>query len=141
MDDKYLKINASVVVIPIVENKILLLKRQNTGWEDGKYTCPSGRMEISDTPQSAAIREVKEEIGVDISKEDLEFVHVDFVTDTVINFYFVVRKLNSEPKIMEPELCSELGWFDLNTLPKNLAANGGEVVQNILDKKYFNEYS
>ena len=48
------------------DGKMLLARRFNTGYADGFYQMPSGHVEEHEYPSEAAIREIKEEVGVDI---------------------------------------------------------------------------
>lgn len=36
---------------------------------------------------------------------------------TYYDIYFLVNKYDGIPKIMEPDKCSELSWFNINDLP------------------------
>ena len=56
-------------------DKVLLLKRANTGYRDGYYSLPSGHLNGGEPAIRAAIREAKEEVGVDIDLKDLRLVH------------------------------------------------------------------
>ena len=47
-------------------NKVLLLRRFNTGYEDGNYCFPGGHVEKGEPIYKAMIREAKEEIGIEI---------------------------------------------------------------------------
>jgi 8-oxo-dGTP diphosphatase len=60
------------------EGKILVACRANTGYLDGHYQVPAGHVEESELPTEALIREAKEEIGIDLKPNDLEFVHVSY---------------------------------------------------------------
>ena len=51
---------------------ILLMRRCNTGYQDGNYNLPSGHVEDGELPKAAMVREAKEEIGIDVAQEDLE---------------------------------------------------------------------
>lgn len=42
--------------------------------DDGKYTLPGGHLEDGETPKEAAVREVEEETGIEISEDDLDFL-------------------------------------------------------------------
>lgn len=64
----------TVGLILIKNNKILLMKRCNTGYEDGKYGLVAGHVESKESLKQAIIREAKEEIGINLSKQDLEYV-------------------------------------------------------------------
>ncbi len=62
----------AVFVILRKGNRAAFLLRQNTGWMDGYYDTVAGKVEDGETYRQAAVREVKEEAGVDISIEDLK---------------------------------------------------------------------
>jgi len=53
-----------------------LIRRYNTGYHDGMCGLCAGRVEKNETFKEAIIREVKEEIGIDLKIEDLEVIHV-----------------------------------------------------------------
>ena len=54
----------------IKENKILLIKK-NGGPYDGKYDLPGGTIEFEESIEEALIRELKEEVGIDIIEYNL----------------------------------------------------------------------
>jgi len=58
------------------DGKVLLLRRFNTGYEDGKYTLPSGKVDANETFINAVIREGFEEVNAQILNHDLDSVHV-----------------------------------------------------------------
>lgn len=68
MSKERYKIIPTVYLVLIRENKILLLRRYNTGFMDGYYSFPAGHVEANETLTQAMVREAKEEIGVDIKK-------------------------------------------------------------------------
>ena len=37
--------------------------------------------------------------------------------DERADFFFIAKKWQVEPKIMEPEKCDAIGWFSLDKLP------------------------
>ena len=55
---------------------ILLLRRYNTGWEDGKYSVVAGHIDPDESAVDAMLREAWEEAGIRIEAENLEFAHV-----------------------------------------------------------------
>lgn len=103
-------------------NKILLLRRQNTGYEDGNYHLPAGHMDGDEPVTQALIRESKEEVGVDIEKENIRLVHImhSKTNNERIGFFFEVRAWSGKITNMEPEKCSELKWFEMNSLPQQI---------------------
>lgn len=119
-------------VFPIILQKkdedvqILLHRRKNTGYQDGKWDiAASGHVDEGETAKMAVVRECAEELGIDVKIIDLSFVHLSHRVSnnrgkTYYDIYFVVSKYDGIPKIMEPDKCSELGWFKINDLPNEI---------------------
>src|SRR3989338_6065202 len=109
-----------VSLLLIRDGRIFLLRRQNTGYEDGKYCFVAGHKEKGETARQAMVREAKEEVGIDVCEEDLSLVH--FMHRSTEGheraaFFFTTSSYGGEPHNAEPEKCSECGWFSLGRLP------------------------
>jgi 8-oxo-dGTP diphosphatase len=106
------------------EGQVLFGRRLNTGFEDGAYHLPSGHLEAGESVVAALIREAKEEVGVTIAPESVEFAHVMHNSSSGgrIAFFFTVRRWEGTPENREPDKCSELRWFPLSGLPDHLIA-------------------
>ena len=104
------------------DNQVLFGRRQNTGFEDGAWHVPAGHLEASESVVQALIREAKEEVGVTIAPEDVEFAHIMHSSSSGgrAAFFFTVRKWEGTPENREPEKCSELAWSPLGSLPDRL---------------------
>jgi hydrolase, NUDIX family len=119
-------------------NKILLLKRINTGYEDGKFCFPGGHVEKGEPIHEAMIREAKEEIGVDINKNDLKLVHIcnrKVKDDAYVDFIFECLKWKGKEKVAEYDKASEIQWIDEKDIPDNIIPFMDEVFKN-KDKLY-----
>lgn len=119
----YVSLSVAVFIILIKENKVLLLQRQNTGFNNGKWGTPAGRIEINESPTEAAIREAQEEVGINVKKEDLEKPLVIYHHDDKgerLHIYYYCTKWENEPHNAEPYKCSDLQWFNINELPQDL---------------------
>lgn len=53
MRDKRFTLRVAAYLILIKKNKVLLLRRFNTGWEDGNYTLISGHLEGQEAVKKA----------------------------------------------------------------------------------------
>jgi 8-oxo-dGTP pyrophosphatase MutT (NUDIX family) len=116
------KVTPAAHLLLFKEGKTLLSRRFNTGWEDGNYSAIGGHLEGNETVLQATIREAKEEAGIVLLPEDLEFCHIVHRKTPVeerVDFFTTARKWSGEPKIMEPHKCDELKWFDADNLPIN----------------------
>ncbi len=128
-------------------NNIAMVLRKNTGWMDGHYGLPAGKLEYYETFTAGAVREGKEEAGVDILESDMEFTHVvhrhgedeDTFMDWV-DIYFVARKWQGEPYNAEPEKSEQLDWLDINNLPSNIVPAQREALLQIAKGAKYSEY-
>lgn len=127
----------------IKNNKILLLRRYNTGFRDGKYSFPARHLEPNETLTQATIRETKEEIGTGLNPEGLKLVHVMHRKETKenrIDFFLTTKKWKGKPKIMEPNKCDDLNWFELDKLPNNIIPYIKQAINCFLNKIFYSEH-
>ena len=86
--------------------KFILLHRQDNKIHGNKWGQPAGKVDSSDKDnQCAIIRELKEETGIEIKKEELNFYKTFFVSHQDRDFlyhYFNVH-LKKEPEIVLSE--------------------------------------
>jgi len=140
MSERHLT-RTAVFVILEKDNKVFFLRRANTGWADGMLTIPAGHVDKGDFVREAAIKETKEEALVDVQIEDLEFVHVDYIRDEYVNFYFKAQKWTGEPGLGEPHLASEAVWIDKNNLPEDVIPQLKRLFQQINQNSFFSEFN
>lgn len=102
------------------KGRVLLARRMNTGAADGKYGLPGGRLEIGEDLLAGLIREIQEEIGCVVRREDCELAVIHHALDGAverIDAQFFVRAWQGEPSICEPDKADHMGWFYLDRLP------------------------
>ena len=122
------------------KDSILLLKRYNTGYEDGKYSVIAGHLDGNEDVYNAMIREAKEEAGIEIIKNDLKIIQVMHrmqPNDERIDYFFVCKKWNGKIINNEPDKCSELKWYCINKLPENTIEYIKYAIKNYLEKIKF----
>jgi 8-oxo-dGTP diphosphatase len=134
------QLKAAVLAFIYKDGKLLLQRRVNTGWEDGNYSVPAGRVDVGELPVETVVREIKEETGLIIKPEHVEMIFVDYVKDHTINFCFKVTEFEGEPQITEPEYCDEMIWVEPTDLPSNIAANGLVVLNKIAAGEVYAEF-
>ena len=111
----------SVYILFVREEEILLLRRRNTGYEDGNYSLVAGHVEDGESVTCAALREAGEEAGVSIEPSDLVLKTTMHrrQTDERVDFFFEPKHWQGESVNTEPDKCDDLQWFPLNALPEN----------------------
>jgi 8-oxo-dGTP pyrophosphatase MutT (NUDIX family) len=124
------------------EAQVLLLLRCNTGYRDGEYSVPAGHLDGNETVVSAAIREAKEETGVDIVPTDLSFSSVMHRNEGEerVDFFVHVLKWRGEPLNTEPEKCGELRWAKVSELPESTIPYVRKAIENHQNSVHFDEF-
>lgn len=126
------------------DNKILLLRRFNTGYEDGNYSVPAGHVDEGEAVSDALTRETKEEIGVDIDKKNIELVHTmhrraSETNDERLDFFFVCENWDGEAQNMETHKCDDLNWYDIAQLPDNVIPYIRDAIMSYTKKILYSE--
>lgn len=83
-------VSAAAIVIND-QNEILLIRGHDRGWE-----MPGGQVEVGESLEAAAIRETKEESGVDI--EIIKFCGIfQNVSGSIVNTLFLAKPVGGQP--------------------------------------------
>ena len=136
---------ASYVLIE-QSGKIAFVLRSNTTWMNGYYGLPSGKVESDESYSECAIREAKEEVGIEVSNEQLEFVHVvqrhhdNDENGEWVDVYFRAKNYKGEPYNAEPDIHSELAWLDPDNLPENVIPAVKDAIEHIRAGEKYSEF-
>ena len=135
---------AAVYAMLLKDGKIFLIRRYQTGWQDGKYTLPSGHLDGEESVSAAMTREVREEAGVEIEPQDLQFAHVmhrvRLGEREYVDFFFVTEKWIGEPYNAEKHKADEAQWFPVDKLPDNTIDSVRTAVENYRKGIPFSEF-
>ena len=114
-----------MIVIQNSEGKFLMQKRVEE--KGGDYGVTGGHPKSGETPYEGIITEVKEELGIDISNNEIiEFASGCDLKDCYKMYYTKLDLDLSKLNIQKEEL-SEVKWFSL------------EELQDMVDKKILNQ--
>lgn len=104
-------------------NKILLGKRKGAHGE-GEYALPGGHLELGETFEECALRELAEEAGPNIKIKGVRFLCLTNMRRYAPKHYadigILVEWVSGKPKVMEPHKKEDWQWYDLDDLPKPL---------------------
>jgi len=111
----------TVHIFLLEANNLLLIRRFNTGFEDGNYSLVAGHIDGEETVHQAAVREIAEEGGATVRPENLSVVGVmqRKSDDIRVDFFLVTRIWEGRPSNHEPDKCDQLIWVPLDHLPAN----------------------
>lgn len=135
-------ITVDLHILLIRDSQVFMLRRYNTGYEDGKYSLPAGHLEENETAKEGALREAKEEIGVMIKSTNLMLVLTlhSYTNSARIALFFQALEWYGEPTNMEPEKCDFADWFPVNSPPENTVAYIREALSMISMGETYGEF-
>jgi 8-oxo-dGTP diphosphatase len=136
------KLISSVHLFLIHDQNVLLLRRFNTGYEDGNYSVVAGHLDGDEEVKTAMIREAREEAGIELRWEDLEVVGVMHrkSNDERVEFFLVAERWTGELRNCEPDRCDELAWYDMDRLPVNVLTYVRKALENYRAGKWFDSF-
>ena len=134
---------AAAYLILIKNEEILLLRRFNTGYQDGNYGLVSGHFNGGETAKQCIIREANEEAGIEINPADLKVAHImhRLAPDKeYFDIYLSAGKWTGNITNMEPDKCDELKWYQIENLPNNILPEIKLALENINKSIYYSEF-
>ena len=109
----------------LIEDGKIVITKYLKGRKVGYFDIPGGKIEENETPEDAAIREMKEETGINVSNLTLKgFFEVEYPDRKFIFDIFIAQKYDGKPQNFE-ENTSE--WISINQL-----LNKEKILSNIL---------
>ncbi len=117
---------AYVLLFDEQEENVLLVKNKGEG--PSYYTLPGGAVEQGETLEEAAIREVKEETGLDVQVDGIFTVSEAFFEERghhAIFFTFIGRIIGGEINISIPEEIEEITWMNPQIAEKYVHLSSG----------------
>lgn len=125
------------VRVIIIADGQLLLVRSTVG--DQKWGFPGGGIAKNESIEAAAIREVREETNLILTKKELDIIAERVISPKrrwpEITLTYLTAKLAkpTQPRVSRPLEVLEAKWFSLNSLPDRISTNV-EVGLSYLEK-------
>lgn len=130
--------NAHVGAAVVIENKmgeILLVKRRKEPAKD-EWDLPGGFAEGDEHPQDAAIREAKEELGLDVKIEGLIEIGLGVYDDPkqgffhTVNIGYLAKVVGGDLKVADD--ASGYQFFKKENLPKVFSEGDQQIIEQYL---------
>jgi len=115
------------VIIELEEGSIVLIDRKNPpfGW-----ALPGGFVDYGESVETAAVREAKEETGLDVKLRGLVGVYSDPARDPRRHTLSVVFAARAQGRPRAGDDAAETALFKEHDLPENLAFDHRRILQD-----------
>lgn len=110
------------VIILNNKSEILVAKRRGSH-AASKWSIPGGGLEMGESFEECAIREVQEEHGITVTDPSVIAITNNLETYRAEGFHSIsvvllAKAFEGEPAILEPHKCEEMAWADPTSLPQ-----------------------
>ncbi|RKF13114.1 NUDIX domain-containing protein [Alginatibacterium sediminis] len=135
----YPRIGVGVIILNH-EGKLLVGKRR--GSHAPYWSIPGGHLDLGESFESAAIRELKEETGLDIQDPIVISVSNNQQTYEQEGYHSIsvilhAKHNGAEPQLLEPEKCEQWRWVNMNALPQPHFEASDSAVRNYLAQRFY----
>jgi len=118
------------VAIILSENQILLSKRHDASHQGGKWEFPGGKVELNETVEQALLREIEEELGLQVIKQEpFIVIEHDYVDKQVKLDVRIVSKFSGKAEGKEGQLIRWVKAVDL--LDLDFPAANAPIVKSL----------
>lgn len=106
-------------------DEVLLIKRREKDptVKNLIWAFPGGKLRSHESPEESLLREVKEEVGLDVEIKQLLFIRVYPGTQILQRFYECVPRNGSITTVNEPEEVEETRWVKASRVPEYFASD------------------
>lgn len=107
-------------VLVVEEGRVLLVRRKYEP-RAGQWCIPAGFMEAGETPEQSAVRELREETGLDAVLTGLFGVYAGFDDPRVRAVRILYTATRDGGRLVPGDDALEAEWFPLGALPHDIA--------------------
>jgi 8-oxo-dGTP diphosphatase len=120
-----------VGVLLVDDRGRVLLTLRKLAPEAGCWSIVGGKLDYLETLEECAVREAREEVGLDVSVEALVCVtdhRLPQESQHWVSPAYLGRVIKGEARNCEPEKTSQVRWFALAELPANLTMTARNAI-------------
>ena len=122
--DKIPKDNYIIIVVIFIENSKGEFLIQKTSINKGSiWATTGGHVKSGQTSKEAIIEEVKEELGIDISKDKINLVVSKKFEEKFEDVYYLNKDINMEELTLQKEEVELVKWLSIEDINKLISKN------------------
>ncbi|HXH27037.1 MAG TPA: NUDIX domain-containing protein [Candidatus Acidoferrum sp.] len=119
------KVGVGVIVFRDIDGKPHVMMHQRRGEHaEGYWGTGGGHLEVGESLQAGALRELREEAGEDLAVGDVKLIGIVNFTEMkpkhFVDITFSCAWVSGEPTNSSPEETTDWQWVPLDNLPKPL---------------------
>lgn len=123
-----------LVVLSFIQNsKGELLVQKRTPQKDGKFAFTGGHPKSGETSIQGMITEISEEIGLNLSEDELKLIYTDMDDEVFFDLYYIKKDFDISSLTMQEEEVSYVQW---NTIDEIISMEK----QGIFKKEHFEAF-
>lgn len=119
--------------------EVLLQLRRGTAYMDGWWACgAAGHVEQGETVLQGAVREAREELGIEVDLDQLELAVTVQRTSALpsgqeerIDLFLTTSRWSGEPAVQEQDKAAELLWWPLDALPARVVPHERAALESV----------
>jgi 8-oxo-dGTP diphosphatase len=108
------------------QGKMLIVKRADHDSRPGVWEMPGGTLEFGEDPRKGIVREVKEEVGLDVVTEKIITLHSlvtkGFIKKQKLRIAFLVKILNENQEVRLSHEHAEFKWVNPKDKIENISS-------------------
>ena len=156
-NNRHFQLIVDVHLLLLSDGDLLLGRRANTGYGDGAYEPPSGRLAERETLVEAAVRVAAAQMGIELDPARVSLAHVmhDVSGHGRMAFFLtadgwdrprdagdalVSRDVGVPARLAGTTSYSDFGWYPLTQLPANMIDRARVAVRNYAAGARFSTY-
>ena len=144
---RHFQLIVDIHLLLVANGDLLLGRRANTGYGDGAYEPPSGRLAERETLVEAAVRVAAAQMGIALDPARVALAHVLHDVSGVgrMAFFLTADGWGDEacqvpPVVQGTRSYSDFGWYPLTDLPANMIDRARVAVRNYAAGARFSTY-
>lgn len=116
-----------VIIVVVNEKKQILLQKRSANKKHfpNKWALCSGLVISGESCDEAAVRELKEELGVEFQISDLHLLEENL---NLTRFYYVITNYDESQFVIQKEELSSVKWFDLDEILEKVNSGDDSII-------------